>query len=208
MPPRGYYMAADVGRLAGVSGKTIGQWARHGFIRSSQSSGRPRVYSFQDVGEAIVVHLLRDRGAPWHDIRAAIETLRERHGTAWPLSCTSIGTRGNRIVAPEDGIEYDVGKGWQRYFDPRYELQMVSEWLCRGGWAAQQVDSRHIEVDPDRLSGTPVIRGRRVPAADVAELAATEQGREILRDGYDLTSEEIADAVRWWAAVKEYDEAA
>lgn len=207
LPPRGYYTASEVSRLAGVSGKTIGQWARHGFIQSSQSEGRPRVYSYQDVGEAMVVHLLRDRGAKWADIRTATETLRRRYGTDWPLSCSDIATSGSRIVAVDGGSEYDVGKGWQRYFDPQNDLERVRDWLCRGGWAAQQVDSQHIEVDPDRLSGTPVIRGSRVPAAEVAELAAAPHGRETLREGYDLSDDEIDDAVRWWDAVKEYEAA-
>jgi DNA-binding transcriptional MerR regulator len=52
LPPRGHYLASEVGRLAGVSGQSIGQWARNGYLRSSQSDGPPRVYSFQDVAEA------------------------------------------------------------------------------------------------------------------------------------------------------------
>lgn len=58
LPPRGHYLAREVGLLAGVPGHTVGQWARRGYIQSSQSAGRPRVYSFQDVAEAMVVHEL------------------------------------------------------------------------------------------------------------------------------------------------------
>src|SRR2546430_17543574 len=54
LPPRGQYLAHEVGRLAGVSGPQVGQWARNGYIRSSQSDGLPRIYSFQDVAEAMV----------------------------------------------------------------------------------------------------------------------------------------------------------
>jgi hypothetical protein len=53
--PRGWYLAREVGLLAGVSGEKVGQWARYGYIRSSWSSTIPRVYSFQDVAEAIAV---------------------------------------------------------------------------------------------------------------------------------------------------------
>ncbi len=54
MGPRGQFLSHVVGPLAGVSGQTIGQWARRGYIRSSQSSDAPRVYSYQDVAEAMV----------------------------------------------------------------------------------------------------------------------------------------------------------
>lgn len=40
-------------------------------------------------------------------------------------------------------------------------------------------DVTRIEVDPDRLSGRPTIRGRRVPVEKVAELAESSDG---LRD--------------------------
>jgi hypothetical protein len=46
MPPRGHYLASEVGQLAGVSGERIGQWSRYGYIRASQSDDEyPLVYS-------------------------------------------------------------------------------------------------------------------------------------------------------------------
>ena len=82
MSPRGRYLANEVGRLAGVSGDRIGQWARRGYIRSSVSSGRPRVYSYQDVAEAMVVHELVQRDVALDAIKDAIAFLRESHGMA------------------------------------------------------------------------------------------------------------------------------
>src|SRR5688572_7510043 len=69
LPPVGHYLANEVGRLAGVTGDQIGQWARYGYIRSSQSDDQPRVYSYQDVAEAMAVHQLRDNGVSYEDIR-------------------------------------------------------------------------------------------------------------------------------------------
>jgi len=56
--PHGSFLAAEAGELAGVSGTTIGQWARRGLIRSSVSDEEPRVYSVEDVTEAAMVHTL------------------------------------------------------------------------------------------------------------------------------------------------------
>ena len=60
----GRFLAAEVGELAGVSGTTIGQWARRGYIRPSVSGELPHVYSVEDVAEAAIVGELLDRGVP------------------------------------------------------------------------------------------------------------------------------------------------
>src|SRR5262245_26868303 len=82
--PHGKLPAREAGALAGVSGTTIGQWARWGLIRSSQSSAEPRVYSVEDVAEAAIVAELVGRGVSHDDIHAAIERL-DDYGE-WPLS--------------------------------------------------------------------------------------------------------------------------
>src|SRR5215212_7230177 len=73
--PRGRYLAGEAGMLAGVSGDRIGQWARHGYIRSSRSDREPRVYSYEDVAEAMIVHELEELGAALPSIRRAVERL-------------------------------------------------------------------------------------------------------------------------------------
>ena len=80
-------------------------------------------------------------------------------------------------------------------------LQKIAGQLERGGWAVREIpDLQYIEVNPDRLSGRPVIRGLRVPASMVAELAARPDGIETLHEDFDLKDEEIEDARRWWRA--------
>ena len=73
-----------MGELAGVTGNTIGQWARWGYIRASQSDGDPHVYSVEDVTEAAMVHALLERGVSHTQVRRAIAHLSE-YGD-WPLS--------------------------------------------------------------------------------------------------------------------------
>lgn len=90
MPPRGRYLAHEVGLLAGVPGHTIGQWARRGYIKSSVSQDRPRIYSYQDVAEAMVVHDLLTRAVPHREIRTAIDSLHE-YGD-WPLTHAPLAT--------------------------------------------------------------------------------------------------------------------
>ncbi|MDP9403463.1 MAG: DUF433 domain-containing protein [Actinomycetota bacterium] len=230
MPPLGYYLAREVGRLAGVSGDRIGQWARRGYIRSSQSSGRPRVYSYQDVAEAMVVHELVLHKVRLSDIKAAISFVRESFGSGWPLS-QAVATRSLSVPSGEGQWTEMAGtEGLQRR-PPRgkrprlvagdtemgtmagvlegVDLHRIVSDLSRGGWAVRELpELEHIEVDPERLSGRPVVRGSRVSAEFAGQLAATTDGRALLRDEYELTDDEIEDARRWWGAVQRYEQAA
>ncbi len=206
MPPRGRYLAWEAGRLAGVSGLTIGQWARRGYIRSSVGEEIPRIYSFQDIAEAMVVHELLDRGVTHRDIKKAILELGDHYGD-WPLTDARLATISSqsraRVIARESGADYDIGRlGWQQVIEPE-NLEKIRSQLRRGGWAVRALpDLEHIEVDPDRLSGKPTIRGRRIAAEDVAEIATARGGSATLREDYELDEAEITDARRWWREVR------
>ena len=119
--PHGHFLAGEVGELAGVSGTTIGQWARRGYIRSSQSEGEPRVYALEDVTEAAMVRGLLERGTPHAEVRRAIDALRA-YGE-WPLSDATLALdrdgRRPRIVLRENGAVYALSpRGWQRMTTP------------------------------------------------------------------------------------------
>lgn len=207
LPPRGYYLAHEVGRLVGVSGDRIGQWARHGYIRPSAQKGRPNVYAFQDVAEAMVVHELVLRDVPLPIIKRAIDGARRQSGSNWPLSNATlhVPVGGRTVVLDDDAFKQDV-RDHQGVLD--LELEPIRTLLRRGGWAARDLpDLDHIEVDPDRMSGRPVIRGTRIPAEDVGRLAAQPSGRRTLREEYGLNEAQISDAERWWAAVTDYEAA-
>jgi MerR HTH family regulatory protein len=119
--PHGHFLAAEAGELAGVSGNTIGQWARWGYIRSSQSSGEPRVYSVEDVAEAAIVRALLERGVGHAQVRRAIARL-SWYGD-WPLSeaplATTAGAGRPLIVLREEDGSYALSpRGWQRMAAP------------------------------------------------------------------------------------------
>jgi DNA-binding transcriptional MerR regulator len=113
----GHFLAGEAGELAGVSGTTIGQWARWGYIRSSQSDGDPRVYSVEDVAEAAIVADLLSRGVRHADIRRTIHRLGDDYGS-WPLSEAHLATTADearpRVVLRENGRAWALGaRGWQ-----------------------------------------------------------------------------------------------
>lgn len=114
----GRLLAGEAGEIVGVSGTTIGQWARHGYIRPSQSAELPHVYAVEDVAEAAIVAALLHRGVRHADVRTAIERLRS-YGD-WPLSEARLATTRTadgarpQIVLEEDGRRFLLtDRGWQ-----------------------------------------------------------------------------------------------
>jgi uncharacterized protein (DUF433 family)/DNA-binding transcriptional MerR regulator len=191
----GHYSAAEVGRLAGVSARRVGQWARYGIIPSV--SKKPRVYSYADAGEAVLVRYLVDIGLKPREVRQIVEGLRDEYGV-WPLATAPLEHDGKLVVIHEGKDLYisALKKGHEVIAGTLIDLKAVRAALERGGWVALRNPREHIQVDPERLSGRPTIRGRRVPTELVAHIAANGPiGRDVLREEYDLTDAEIEDAV-------------
>ena len=149
MPPRGHYLANEVGRLAGVSGDQIGQWARYGYIRSSQDQSSPRVYSYQDIAEAMAVHQMRDNRVPYEELRTALASLRDDPDLGdWPLSNAALGTAGATVVLSGKRAFDLSGRPWHPLIEIS-DLRKIAVDLNRGGWAARELpDLEHIEVNP------------------------------------------------------------
>lgn len=123
--PHGHFLAGEAGELAGVSGNTIGQWARWGYIRPSQDAGDPHVYSVEDVTEAAIVRALLERGIRHRDVRRAIKHLGD-YGD-WPLSEAPLATTrdGHLVLLRENGDVYALSpRGWQLMTAPP-ELEEV-----------------------------------------------------------------------------------
>jgi uncharacterized protein (DUF433 family) len=170
------------------------------------------------VAEAIMVHGLLDRGARHTNIKRTIENLRTKYGD-WPLSVANLWTldkverAGARtpIVLREQDLLLDIGHGTggQLVMPSAGDLSRVQGLLRRGGWAIFVVpEVESIEVDPDRLSGRPTIKGTRVAADRVAEIANEAGGLRVLTRDYGLAKRQIEDAIKWYGAVNKLEAAA
>lgn len=199
----GHYSAGEVARLAGVSPQRVGSWARYGIV--PRVSRKPSIYSYADAGEAVIVRYLIEHGVKPKKIGEMVERLRDRFG-AWPLARAPLEHEGGLVVMREgDKVLVDVVDRPEQQVEEGTFLSLteVREALERGGWVALNTPRQHIQVDPDRLSGRPTIRDRRLPTAMVAELAERPEGRDALHTEFGLSDEEIEEAVGYEADVEE-----
>src|SRR3954465_1784161 len=141
----GAYLAHEAGMLAGVPGDRIGQGARWGHIRASISAAEPHVYAFEDVAEALAVHLLLDAGHSLPAGRRAVERL--GGPAAWPLSS------GPDVFSAFGAL-------------PLNGRVDARDLLRRGGWPTRVTGVSEVGVDPARAGGRACRRGRRVAVED------------------------------------------
>ena len=150
------YTPRRLGALAGVSGNTIGQWARNSLIQPTVAKGLPsNLYSFFDAAEAIAVRWLLDEGFTYKQIHNAIEGARredERAGkkhAAWPLSRSKIGLgratadtehdHGSIVLRNRQEGYLDVTHGYDQFaFKPEFWLA-IGDVLRSGGWIAREL---------------------------------------------------------------------
>ena len=162
-----------------MPGDRIGQWARWGHIRASLSDADPHVYAFEDVAEALAVHLLLDRGFTLPVIRRAVD----RAGALDGLHVVD----GRLAVERGEILEDVFTEHGVLPLDGRLDARAL---LRAGGWPAAALRTDAVEVDPERCAGRPVVRGRRIPAEDVAADPDAFAER-----GFD-----VAAVVAWWEA--------
>lgn len=183
------YLAGDAGHLAGVGGDRIGQWARWGHIRASVSAAEPHVYGFDDVAEAIAVHVLLERGIRLPAIRRAVDALGGPGG--WPLSRGSVHLVHGRLAVERGEVLVDLESGSEQEvlpLDGRVDALAI---LRRGGWPSRVLGLRAVEVDPARLGGEPVLRGRRIAVRDAVALEDPAE--------HGLDPAVVEEAARWLA---------
>lgn len=194
----GYYTPRDVARLAGVTPHRVGRWAREGIILPSVSQ-RPNIYSYADAGEAILAHYLVTQGKTPAEVKEIVHKLRDEFGD-WPLATAPLAHDGRLLLVKRDDVYISVDRDDHEVLGGTLvNLKVIRDALGRGGWVAIEKPRKHIEIDPDRHSGEPVVRGHRISTARVASIAAEPDGRKVLAEDFGLEPAEIDDALAYEA---------
>lgn len=120
----------------------------------------------------MLVRYLVEQSFRTSTVREIVENLRKTYGQ-WPLATAPLKHDG-RLAVIQEGNEVFIDAadgGDQRVIAKTLiELRAVRSALENGGWVSYRHPRKHIEVDPDRLSGQPVIKNRRVPTSALRNL--------------------------------------
>lgn len=209
---RSIYSYADVDRLVGVRSGTAHRWLE-GYVRQGRFYGpvlRPEPTGADEVtwGEMVEARLLaefRDRRVPVQRMRPAILRLREEFGR-YPLAHARpfldvAGRELVQLVQQEVGLERSLELVVVR--DGQYVLTEAAQRFHSAVDYADNVaallrpDPRTpgVVMDPRRTFGQPALRNVRTES--LAEDYRAGTSREDLADLYDLSPQQVDEAIRF-----------
>lgn len=191
--------------LSGASRSQLDGWAHSGVLQPELST-RPRRYSFRDIVALRTIAKLRSK-VSLQKIRAALATLQDQDFNEH-LSTYRFATDGRsvKLWTDEGWLDLVSNPGqWEMYnFEDIYGA--FPNWKNRTVPPLLQ-PHEGIEIDPERLHGTPVITGTRVPYELVVDLCTGEDALEPeeFEDAYpSLKQADIAHALEFDSAIKEW----
>lgn len=209
---RAIYSYGDVDRLVGLHVGTARRWLE-GYRRGDrfyepvlrpEPSGS-EVVTWGEMVEARLLAEFRGRDVPIQRLRPAVVRLRERFGK-YPLALARpfIDVEGRELVEKVQ-VEVDLERRLQLVVVRSGQL-VLSEPAKRFYGAVEYDDNSArslrpepraplVSMDPERSFGQPVVRAVRTET--VAEAFRAGSSAEELADLYELTPEEVAQAIRF-----------
>lgn len=211
----GVYSLADVARLIGRPNDTVKRWIAG--ETPLYEVANPVVLDFYDLISLWVVSRLRKEGVPYVAVRTGREYLSSKLSTPHPfVHHKGIATLGKSFFGRVEDWWVDVGKSGQGTFQNIIEqrltpVEFVSEEI-RDAYeqefkpmefddndlAKAWIPHPDIRVDPKIQSGQPCLKGTRVPAlmiADLAERSGGEEWYELIASDYELEIGQVKGAV-------------
>lgn len=210
---RAIYSYSDVDRLVGVHAGTARRWLE-GYLRKGNFYApvlRPEPTGSDAVtwGEMVEARLLaefRDRSVPLYRMRPAIVSLRKEFGP-YPLAYAHpfLDVEGRELVLRvqdsvglERGLQLVVLRSGQLMLtDEAERFRGAVEYDKKGAamLLRPQPATPDVVMDPQRAFGQPAIRNVRTDA--LAEEFRAGTSREELADLYDLTANQVDEAIRF-----------
>jgi len=212
---RRVYVMSDVDLFLGLPSGTARRWI-DGYSRGGRtyepviredSSGDETVA----WGEFVETRLLagyRARGVSLQRLRPAVQLLRRELGTPYPLATAQpyLDVAGRELimrVQDQTGIERPlwlvvVRSGQLVLADPAQEFADRAEFTGRDRIVSglrTEADTPDVRIDPLRQTGQPVVRS--VPTAVLAEGFRAGEDVDTLADLYELSSDQVLQAIRY-----------
>lgn len=165
------------------------------------------IVTWGEFAEARLLSEFRDAGIPIQRMRPAVEELRETFGKKYPLAYALpwLEERGRELVLK---VQEKVGLEKQLHLVVVRNGQLVlatqtDRFVRSVDYADQDVvqrmhplpDLQHVWLDPLRQFGEPVVRS--VPTAVIAEQARAGDSQAMIARIYELSDDEVWQAMRY-----------
>ena len=213
----GVYSLADVAQLIGRPNDTVKRWIAG--ETPLYEVANPVVLDFYDLISLWVVSRLRREGVPSIAIRTGRDYLSSKLSTQHPfVHYKGIATLGKSFFGRVEEWWVNVGKSGQGAFQGiikqrlapvdfvseelrhAYEQKLKPMEFGNNGLAKAWMPHPDIRVDPMIQSGQPCLKGTRVPAlmiADLAEGSGGEEWYELIASDYALQIGQVKRAVEY-----------
>ena len=196
---RGAYSARVAARMTRVPSQRLQAWTRSRLLLPYKFRYGKQVentYTYDDLLLMRLIARLEEQGATSKNIKVAMNTIEymsDGDKTAWKETALLVSNGVVVVIFPgrigEDWNPIAASKGPQKMavaFFPELEMELRNELVPPDRF-------KHIEVDPEVLGGTPVIRGTRISTSAVmAVLESDGDPREV----YPSLTDEQVDEVR------------
>jgi uncharacterized protein (DUF433 family) len=192
----GAYSPNVAARVARIKYQNFQAWAKANLLHPTlvaYDAKSENIYNYKDLLLIRLIMRLREKGIRTKEIKAALETIEMMSGgvrDAW-MKSTILVTDGVVAVFFPDKPEWNpvaAAQGPQKMavvFFPNLINELKEELLPASRFP-------HIEIDPEVLGGSPVIKGTRITTRAVASIR--ESGEKPKEAYPDLTDLQIADA--------------
>jgi uncharacterized protein (DUF433 family) len=205
-PEEGIYLQSEAAVLAGLPPSTMRFWLERvrAVPQGVAPTDRPLV-SFLELTSLRAIAALRKLGMRPAAIRRGLEGMREHLGIDYPFASDELKTDGVHLYFPEADRLIAVDHGNQltaqvlvdsylvdvRYAPVSARLRLATSWEPPG-----------VSLNPRVQRGAPCVSGTRIQVAILRRFADAGDSPELLAEMYDLTTEQIEQALRWSERIK------
>ena len=161
----GWYSARTAARVARITPQTFQAWIRADLIRPQKFffGKRPEnTYTYDDLLLIRLISRLREQGIPAKTISRALDTIEQMTGDrlAWKRAAMYVSGNVIAVVFPDmpDWSPTAASSGPQKMavvFFPELLEELRNELVPRNRF-------KYIDVDPDVLGGSPIVKGTRI----------------------------------------------
>ena len=212
------YRFADAASYLRIPKTTLRAWVKGTYYGTGSSKRffkpvfflpEPQAFpflSYTNLVEAFVLSSLRRKyKIDLHEIRTAIESLKERFNSQHPLAEHQFQTNGLDLFVEEYGDLINVGRGGQLAMKQVLESYLTRVEHDPSGRAARLYpfirlsgteQPRNVVINPYVSFGKPVISGTGLPTRVVAERFKAGDSIPQIAANYGRKEEEIDDAIR------------